>query len=210
MKEIRGMPSNKRKSIVVGLTGGIASGKSSVSKLLKEKYHCPVVDADQLAHAITAPGGKALPLIVERFGEGVLTPDGALDRGLLRRKMTEDPDVKAALEAIQYPILQQDILEAIADHQKAGTPLVVYDCPMFFQTHQERYVDQVLVVVCHTPVRIARLMARDHMDEKLARKMLSLQMQDDEMIRRADWIVDNSRDEKTLSQNVEKFITEIL
>ena len=126
------MPSNKRKSIVVGLTGGIASGKSSVSKLLKEKYHCPVVDADQLAHAITAPGGKALPLIVERFGEGVLTPDGALDRGLLRRKMTEDPDVKAALEAIQYPILQQVILEAIADHQKAGTPLVVYDCPMFF------------------------------------------------------------------------------
>jgi dephospho-CoA kinase len=204
------MPSNKRKSIVVGLTGGIASGKSTVSKILKETYYCPVVDADQLAHAITAPGGEALPLIVRRFGEGVLTPDGALNRGLLRQRMTEDPEVKAALEAIQYPILQQVILDEIADHRRTGAPLIVYDCPMFFQTRQERYVDQVLVVICHTPVRITRLMARDGIDSKLAQKMLSLQMQDDEMICRADWIVDNSRDEKTLEQNVEKFITEIL
>ncbi|MGN0194682.1 MAG: dephospho-CoA kinase [Pseudoramibacter sp.] len=204
------MPSNKRKPVVVGLTGGIASGKSTVSKILKETYHCPVVDADQLAHAITAPGGEALPLIVRRFGEGVLTPDGALNRGLLRQRMTEDPEVKAALEAIQYPILQQVILDEIADHRRTGAPLIVYDCPMFFQTRQERYVDQVLVVICHTPVRIARLMARDGIDSKLAQKMLSLQMQDEEMIRRADWIVDNSRDEKTLEQNVEKFITEIL
>lgn len=196
------MPSNKRKSIVVGLTGGIASGKSSVSKLLKEKYHCPVVDADQLAHAITAPGGKALPLIVERFGEGVLTPDGALDRGLLRRKMTEDPDVKAALEAIQYPILQQVILEAIADHQKAGTPLVVYDCPMFFQTHQEQYVDQVAVVVCRKSTRIARIVARDQISRDLASRMLDLQMSDQEMISRADIVIDNSRDTLTLEQNI--------
>jgi dephospho-CoA kinase len=204
------MPLNKRKSIVVGLTGGIASGKSTVSKILKAAYHCPVVDADLLAHQITAPGGEALPLIVKRFGEGVLTESGELNRALLRSKMAEDPEVKAALEAIQYPILQQVILDEIADHKRAGAPLVVYDCPMFFQTCQERYVDQVLVVICHTPVRVARLMARDHIDEKLAHKMLSLQMQDSEMISRADWIVDNSRDEKTLSQNVEKFITEIL
>jgi len=80
------MPSNNANTIVIGLTGGIGSGKSTVSEIFHRQFNLPVVDADQMAHQITAPGGKALPLIVKAFGDEILTDSGELNRGLLRKK----------------------------------------------------------------------------------------------------------------------------
>jgi dephospho-CoA kinase len=196
------MPLNNSKTIVVGLTGGIGSGKSSVSKMLHRRFYWPVVDADEMAHQITAPGGKALPKLVEAFGQEVLTEAGELNRGLLRKRMAEDATVKKQLEAIQYPILQQEILDAIAAHRRQGAPVIIYDCPMFFQTRQEQYVDQIVVVVCRKTTRIDRIVARDHIERDLACRMLDLQMDDQEMIRRADLVIDNSRDASILEKNI--------
>ena len=196
------MPSNNTKTVVIGLTGGIGSGKSTASEIFHQQFDLPVVDADQMAHQITAPGGKALPLIVEAFGKTVLTSSGELDRELLRKKMVEDAGVKKQLEAIQYPILQQEILDAIEAYRRQGVPAVIYDCPMFFQTHQEQYVDRIAVVVCRKSTRIDRIVRRDHIDRDLAGRMLDLQMSDQEMISRADIVIDNSRDTLTLEQNI--------
>lgn len=196
------MPSNNTKTVVIGLTGGIGSGKSTVSEIFHRQFNLPVVDADQMAHQITAPGGKALPLIVKAFGKEVLTASGELNRELLRKRMVGDPGVKKQLEAIQYPILQREILDAIEAYRRQGGPAVIYDCPMFFQTHQEQYVDWITVVVCRKSTRIERIMARDHIDRGLAKRMLDLQMDDQEMISRADIVIDNSRDENTLKNNI--------
>jgi len=196
------MPSNNANTIVIGLTGGIGSGKSTVSEIFHRQFNLPVVDADQMAHQITAPGGKALPLIVKAFGDEILTDSGELNRGLLRKKMTEDVKVKKQLEAIQYPILQQEILDAIAAHCREGVPAIIYDCPMFFQTHQEQYVDQIAVVICRKSTRIDRIVARDHIERDLAERMLDLQMSDQEMISRADIVIDNSRDVSILEKNI--------
>jgi dephospho-CoA kinase len=197
------MPSNNANTIVIGLTGGIGSGKSTVSEILHRQFNLPVVDADQMAHLITAPGGKALPQLVEAFGEEILTESGELNRSLLRKRMAGDRKVKKQLEAIQYPILQREILNAIEACRRQGVPAVIYDCPMFFQTHQEQYVDQIVVVVCRKSTRIDRIVARDHIDRDLVQQMLDLQMDDQEMISRADIVIDNSLDEGTLEKNIE-------
>lgn len=191
------MSKNIKKSIkspVVGLTGGIGSGKSTVSGYFHDKYAVPVVDADKLSHALVAKGGEVLTAMVDAFGAAILLPDGNLNRRYVRGLIADDPDAKKQLEAIQYPILQKRILDDIADEQTTGAPFVIYDCPIFFKTHQERYVDRIMVVTCDTEERIRRIVARDDTTREMAEKMIAIQMSDADMARRADIVIDNSGD----------------
>lgn len=196
----------KNAPVVIGLTGGIGSGKSTVSRYMHDTYGCPVVDADAIAHAVTAPGGKALTAIAEAFGTAFLTARGELDRGKMRALIAEDAHAKKKLEAIEHPIIQQVILERLEELRQTKASLIIYDCPMFFQTHQEPYVDVVAVVICDTAVRLARICKRDGIDEALARRMLSLQMSDAEMTARADVVFDNSGKTSDLYRCVDHWI----
>lgn len=192
--------------MIIGLTGGIGSGKSTVSRYLRDAYGCPVVDADAIAHAVTAPGGRALTAIAEVFGADFVTACGELDRRKMRALIAKDVHAKKKLEAIEHPIIQQAILEQFEELRQAKVPLIIYDCPVFFQAHQETYVDVVAVVICDRAIRIARICKRDGIDEDLANRMVALQMSDAEMTARADVVFDNSGETSDLYRCVDHWM----
>lgn len=186
--------------MIIGLTGGIGSGKSTVSAILKEEYGIPIVDADRISHKATEPGSRGLEAVAQVFGPDVLLADGRMDREAMRRRIAGDPDNKARLEAILHPIIQETVAAELAAYTAQGHPLVVYDCPLFFQTAQEKYVDRIMVVVAGRETRITRITARDGITRELAEQMLAIQMTDREMMERADIVIDNNGDEGDLKR----------
>lgn len=200
------MNSNNRKNLVVGLTGGIGSGKSTISGYFHQKYHIPIVDADQLSRKVVEKGSEALSKMAAVFGEAILTPDGDLNRKKVRGMIASSPEVKQQIEAIQYPILQRSILNEIDQYKKQHESIIIYDCPIFFQTNQERYVDTVMVVICNREERIRRIVARDNTNQKMAESMINLQLSDNEMIKKADIIIDNSGNTEKLYAMLDKIL----
>jgi dephospho-CoA kinase len=146
-------------SFVVGLTGGIGSGKSAVADLFAARG-AAVVDTDAIAHALTAPGGAAIPALREAFGAAVITPAGALDRAAMRRIAFAEPEERARLEAILHPLIRAESERQI--RRAAGADFVVVVVPLLAETEgwRER-ADRIVVVDCPEEVQIARVMARN-------------------------------------------------
>lgn len=172
----------------VGLTGGIASGKSTVAKHFGE-LGADVIDTDEIARAIVLPGRPALARIVEHFGEDVLTPEGTLDRRRLRSIVFADPGRRRELEAILHPEIRA---EALARASASTAPYAILVVPLLFETDFHRLVDRKLVVDCPESQQLARLVARDGIGETEARAMLAAQMPRDERKQAADDCIDNS------------------
>ncbi len=152
---------------VVGLTGGIGSGKSTVADLFVEQG-AALVDTDAIAHELTGPGGAAMPLLVEAFGAQVARPDGAMDRATMRRLVFADPAAKLRLEGILHPLIRQ----LSAERCRAATaPYVILAVPLLVEsgTYRER-CDRIVVVDCPESLQIERVIARNGMrrDEVLA------------------------------------------
>ncbi|NBP08042.1 MAG: dephospho-CoA kinase [Gammaproteobacteria bacterium] len=149
----------------VGLTGGIASGKTRVAEFFAARG-VPVIDSDQIAREIVAPGAPALAAIRERFGEGVMAADGNLDRRVLRAIVFADPAARRDLEAITHPAIRARMAELNA---QARGPYVINAIPLLTEGGGRRDLDRVLVVDCPEDLQIARVMARDQVDEAGAR-----------------------------------------
>lgn len=144
--------------LTIGLTGGIGSGKSSVARRLAV-HGALVVDTDALAHALTAPGGTAIPAIAAAFGDDMIGPDGAMDRARMRTLVFGDPSQRRRLEAILHPMIG-DATRAQASRAGAGQP-VVFDVPLLTESGTWRTrVDRVLVVDCSNATQVARVVAR--------------------------------------------------
>src|SRR5579872_6088024 len=150
--------------LVVGLTGNIGSGKSTVARAL-EARGVPLIDADVLAREAVAPGSPALAAIIARFGEGVLAAGGALDRAALRAVVFANVAERAALDAIVHPAVKarRDVL--LAAHRERGARVVVCDIPLLFETGLDRDVDVIILVDAPREVRLARI----ERDRKLSR-----------------------------------------
>jgi len=148
-------------SYVVGLTGGIGSGKSAAADAFAV-LGAAVVDTDAIAHALTGPGGAALPALRAAFGPGVLATDGALDRAAMRRRAFADPAARARLEGILHPLIRAEAEAQVRRAAGADFPYVVLVVPLLAETgaYRER-VDRVAVVDCPEETRIARVMARN-------------------------------------------------
>ena len=170
----------------VGLTGGIATGKSYVARRLRDAG-VPVVDSDVLAREAVAPGTVALAAIVERFGPAVLT-DGELDRVRLGDLVFRDPVARRDLEAIVHPEVRRGIAEFF-DVLPPETPLAVADIPLLFETRGERNFDQVIVVACAPDTQIERIMARDGLARDAAERRVAAQLPIEEKVRRADYVI---------------------
>jgi dephospho-CoA kinase len=178
--------------LLVGLTGGIASGKSTVSRQLGE-LGSPVIDADLLAREVVRPGEPALRAIVEAFGAEVLRSDGTLDRTRLGALVFADPARRRALEAITHPLIQarrQAELDALA--ARGHTGLVIQDAALLIEVGGAAHVDRLVVVDATPEVQLERLIGRDRLDRAEAERRIRSQMPLAEKVRLAHYVIDNS------------------
>lgn len=173
-----------------GLTGGIATGKSTVARLLREAG-LAVIDADQVARDVVAPGQPALADLAARF-PGVVGADGVLDRKALGERIFNDPDERAALNAITHPRIAAAVLAQTEALEARGVDRLVYEAPLLIENGLHEGMDGVVLVVAAPEVQLARLRARDGLTEAQARARVAAQMPLDEKRRHARWLVDNS------------------
>jgi dephospho-CoA kinase len=187
---------------IFGLTGGIASGKSTVSRMLRE-FGAHVLDADVIAREVVEPGTPGLAAVAARF-PGVLTLDGRLDRAKLGARVFADPAERAALNAIVHPLVGQAFLEKVQALAAQGLERVVYDVPLLIENGLQAGMDGVLLVWVPRPTQKARLMAREGLEEAAAEARLSAQLPLDSKRPYATWIVDNSGDPASTRAQVEQ------
>jgi dephospho-CoA kinase len=188
----------------IGLTGGIGSGKSTVSRLLAG-HGAVIVDADVIAREVVEPGTPGLAAVVEAFGSEVLTPDGSLDRPALAAVVFGDPDARRRLDAIVHPLVRARATEVAA----AAPPgaVIVNDVPLLVETGQAAAYDLVLVVEADPETRVARLVQRGLTAED-ARARMAAQATDEQRRAVADVVLDNSGTENDLAAQVDRFWTE--
>ena len=177
----------------VALTGGIATGKSSVRRRFAH-HGVPTIDADVLAHAIIAPGTPGAALILERFGAAVLSPDGGIDRKTLGAIVFADPAARRDLEAIVHPAVYQAITAWYAALPPA--PFAVADIPLLYETGREADFDVVVVAACEPDEQLRRVLARDGLPLEAARLRIAAQWPIADKARRADHVIrtDGSHD----------------
>jgi len=178
---------------LVGLTGGIASGKSSLAAALRD-LGAPVIDADALARDAVRPGSEALSAIREAFGDGVLAPGGALDRKRMAAVVFSDAGARARLEAIVHPAVREAVRDETARLAAAGHGLAFYDVPLLYESGLDSLVDCVVVVYAPPALQRSRLVERDGIAPEEADARIAAQMPIGEKARRADVVVANEGD----------------
>lgn len=188
---------------VVGLTGGIGTGKSTVAALLRDRG-AAVIDADQVARDVVAAGQPALAQIVAAFGAEVLAPDGTLDRAAMRARIGRDPDARRTLEAITHPAIRAAIDARLAALAAAGAPLAIVEAALMVETGSYRLYDQVVVVTCAPERQLARVMARDGGDEAQARAIIGAQLPLAEKERVATHLIRNNGELVDLERQVDQ------
>lgn len=186
---------------VIGLTGGIASGKSSVARVL-ENYGIPVVDADQLARDAVSQGTDALRLIASTFGTQVLNHRGALDRTALAEIVFSDPEARTRLEAIMHPAIRALAEKQLAELKHRGERIVVYMAPLLIEAGATSRVDEIWVVYVDRETQLQRLMARDGISRESAEKRLAAQMPMAEKADHGRIVIDNCGTVEELEKKV--------
>ncbi len=176
--------------MVIGLTGGIASGKSLVSEELARRG-AALVDADQVSRELTRPGSPVLAELVEAFGPDILQSDGVLDRKGLAGRVFGDPRALDRLNQITHPAIWKEIHHQLGELSQTH-PVVVLVAPLLLEHGGERYVDQVWVVHVRPEVQLERLMRRDGLSAEQAEARRSAQISASERLQRADVVIDNS------------------
>lgn len=186
---------------VLGLTGGIGSGKSLVASMFAA-LGAEVIDADQLARDVVEPGQPALTEIVEAFGSEMLQPNGRLDRARLAGVVFADPAARKTLDAITHPRIRERMRQEVeARAQQPG--LLILDIPLLYESGRENTVEKVVVVWVDRPTQLQRLMGRDGLSHEQATQRLAAQLPLDEKRSRADEVIDNSGTPAQTRQQVE-------
>lgn len=175
---------------IIGLTGSIAMGKSTAAEMLR-RMGVPVHDADQVVHDLTGPGGAALPAIKAAFPD--LVTDAGLDRAELSRRAFKDPAVLRKLERILHPLVRAEEKRFLARERAKGSPLVVLDIPLLYETGGEKRCDAVLVVSAPRAIQLERVFARPGMTSAKLKGIEQRQMPDAEKRKRADVVIPTGR-----------------
>jgi dephospho-CoA kinase len=193
--------------LLVGLTGGIGAGKSTVADLLAERG-AVIVDADEVARAVVEPGQRALAKLVDRFGAGILDADGRLDRSALAKLAFVDDESRRDLEAITHPAINEEFGRRVA--AAPSDAVVVLDVPLLVESPQarERGYQTVIVVEAPRDVRLARLEARG-VDRADAEARMAAQTGDDERRKIATYVIDNAGDRAALERQVDEVWAEL-
>ena len=191
---------------VVGVTGGIGSGKSAVTDRFATAS-IAVIDADQAARAVVEPGTPGLAAIAKHYGAGILDAEGRLDRAALRRRVFEDPAERAWLEQLTHPLIGEQIARELA---AATSPYCILSSPLLLETRQKDLADVIVVVDVPEELQLSRTMARDDNDEELVRKIMAAQLGRAERLEGADIVIDNSSSLEDLDERVAELHREFL
>jgi dephospho-CoA kinase len=187
---------------VVGLTGGIGSGKSAAADCFAA-LGAVIVDADAIAHELTVPGGGAMAALEAEFGKAVVATDGRLDRALMRRLAFDDPGVRQRLEGILHPLIRAQADLRSRSALAAGAPYVVLVVPLLIESGDYRHrIDRVVVVDCDDEARISRVMARSGLTRAEVERIMGAQAGREDRLAAADDVIDNSSDLDNLARQV--------
>jgi len=190
--------------LLLGLTGSIGTGKSTTAKMFAAQG-IPVNDADQVVHELYA--GEAVPLIEAAFPG--TTADGKVDRALLARQLIDNPEGFKRLEAIVHPLVRQKEVAFLEQERAKGTPAVLLDIPLLYETGGEKRLDKGIVVTCSPETQAERVLARPGMTEEKFKSILARQVPDAEKRQRADFIVDTEQGMEAARAQVRDILTEL-
>ena len=190
--------------MIIGLTGGIASGKSTTARFLEAKG-AVIIDGDVLGHRAYEPDTQAFRQVAETFGADVVGADGRIDRKVLGGKVFGDPEALDRLTGILWPEIRRMIQEGIAEARSADPQVtIVLDAAVLIEAGWNDMVDEVWVVVVDVETAVARATARDGVDAEVIRKRVAAQLSNDERRRHADVVIDNSSDEAELRRQLKQ------
>jgi dephospho-CoA kinase len=193
---------------VFGLTGGLASGKSTVAARFRAQG-VPVIDADQLARAVVAPGTAGLAAVVEAFGRGVLLPDGSMDRAAVAAIVFGDPDKRRRLNAIVHPRVGAASAEKVAALESQGVELACYEAPLLVENGIADAFRPLVVVAVPEDVQVARATVRDACTEEQARARLAAQLPLSAKVAAADFVIDNAGTREATERRADEVLGEI-
>ena len=194
--------------IIIGLTGSVASGKSTVAGWIAERG-IAVHDADAAVHSLLATAGQAVPDIIDRFGQSVLADDGGIDRKKLGNHVFEHPQDRQILESILHPMVRQHRDQFLADHRRFGSKIVVLDVPLLFETGGDALCDYVVVVHAGEDTIWRRALARPGMTENKLTGILKTQMPASEKCQRADFVLDTDHSPDVTQQHLFSWLDDV-
>ena len=189
--------------MIIGLTGGIGSGKSTVARAF-ETLGAAWVDADDVAREIVATGEPALIAINERFGSQVINPDGTLNRAALRTIIFNDPAQRQWLESVTHPKIRERLLQHLERLNTSGAPYVLLVSPLLFESGQHTLVSRAIVVDIPEELQLSRTLQRDEVSESQVHAILAAQLPREQRLAMADDVIDNSGDHTSMMQQVSR------
>jgi dephospho-CoA kinase len=193
---------------LVGLTGGIASGKSTVAEILA-RQGAAIINADVLAREVVEPDRQAWTEIVNTFGTAVLQPDRFLDRQKLRAIIFDDPAARKKLESIIHPQVRALAEQRIREHAAAGYAVIVYEVPLLFEGNLQEWLRPVILVACDVDTQRNRLQSRDNLSAAQAQKHIDAQMSLEAKRRLADYVIENNGSLEDLERQVQAVLEKI-
>jgi dephospho-CoA kinase len=194
--------------MILGLTGGIATGKSTVSAMLRERG-IPVIDADLIAREVVEPGMPAYEAIVQHFGRDILLPNGQINRKQLGEIVFSDETERQKLNAIVHPEVRRVMREEAERAEREGADIVFMDIPLLFESKLQHMVDKIVVVYAPASMQLTRMMERDELDEEQAKKRLRAQFPIEQKKLDADYVIDNTGTREGTERQVEQLLAEL-
>jgi dephospho-CoA kinase len=193
---------------LLGLTGGIASGKSTVAAILR-RLGVAIINADELSREVVQPGQEAWKEIVDTFGPAILQEDKTLDRRKLRKIVFDNPEARKKLEAIIHPRVRALAEKKISELAATGSSIIVYEVPLLFEAQIHLWLRPVILVACDVETQKKRLLERDRLTEAEAQQHLDAQMSLEDKRKLADYVIENNGDLEELERQVRGVLQKI-
>lgn len=194
-------------TMIIGLTGSIASGKSTISQLLKDKgFH--IIDADLVARKVVEPGSPTLSEIAKAFGDDVLHPDGTLNREALGSLIFHDPAKRKQLNELMHPAIRQEMLAQRDELKTQGIETIIMDIPLLFESRLQHFVEKILVVSVTEEIQLERLIKRNSLSEEEAKVRISTQLPVSEKEKAADAVIYNNGSIEESKTQLEQILKE--
>jgi dephospho-CoA kinase len=189
---------------IIGLTGGIATGKTTVANYIASTYNIPILDADIYARDAVAVGSPILSAIAQRYGQEILSPDGSLNRQQLGEIIFDNQNERSWLESLIHPYVSDRLIKAIAE---SPSPILVLVIPLLFEAQMTHLVTEIWVVYCSDSQQLQRLIQRNHLSKEQAQTRINSQLSLAEKVASADVVLDNSSTPEALLQQVDLAFT---